>query len=257
MTLPTFYVILYLFLGCSTLNAQTKKQRFYKAIFLCTKKADLTQDAFMDYSIQTHVPLVLKIPNLRGYVVNFAKPEVNDPAYDAVVELWFDSEQDFMSGLQSSEGQAAVADQVNFLEGTPFFNGFEERTMIQPKRSETGAIDRNAYKATFITVRNKNYTYDEILMMQFRDYAPMAIGIFTPVFHGYEINFVTKEKENFPALMVIHAWFENKEAYLKIAQENPAVQTLVDLRNTYYSSLQSFDVIEYVALAPPTLAELD
>ncbi len=56
------------------------------------------------------------MPGLRGYVLNYALPDEENAPYDAVVELWFDSQEDFARAMESEEGQRALADAPNFME---------------------------------------------------------------------------------------------------------------------------------------------
>ncbi len=86
----------------------------FKIIFLVTKRSDMTREAYQAYSTDTHAPLVLKLPGLEKYVVNYGVGDA--PAYDGAIELWFASAEAFQAALGSPEGQAALADQPNFLD---------------------------------------------------------------------------------------------------------------------------------------------
>lgn len=88
-----------------------------KAIFLLYKRADLTTESFRRHSEDTHIPLVARVPGLRKYVVNhiLADPAAGSEACDAIAELWFDSMEAFQRALTTPEGNAALADQANYL----------------------------------------------------------------------------------------------------------------------------------------------
>jgi uncharacterized protein (TIGR02118 family) len=75
--------------------------------------------AFDRYYNQTHAPLALKLPGLKGYTAN--KPMSLNPqeptAYYLIAELYFESIAAMQAAFQSPEGQAAVADTQNFATG--------------------------------------------------------------------------------------------------------------------------------------------
>ncbi len=75
--------------------------------------------AFDNYYKQTHAPLAMKIPGLKGYIANkpsAVTPQEKSPYY-LIAELYFDSMASLQSGLQSNEGQAAAGDTQNFATG--------------------------------------------------------------------------------------------------------------------------------------------
>ncbi|MGY2093437.1 EthD family reductase [Nocardia gipuzkoensis] len=74
--------------------------------------------AFDKYYRTTHVPLVNKVPGLVG--LTFAKCrslDGSEPAYYAVAQLQFDTEDDLQQALSSSEMRAAGKDVRNFATG--------------------------------------------------------------------------------------------------------------------------------------------
>ncbi|REJ86094.1 MAG: EthD family reductase [Acidobacteria bacterium] len=89
-----------------------------KVVFLVKRRGDLTVEEYRQYSTDVHAPMVTGLPGLRRYVVNYslALDESQAPAYDGLVELWFESAEAFQSAMASDAGQAAVADQANFLD---------------------------------------------------------------------------------------------------------------------------------------------
>ncbi len=234
----------------SELRAQSEVQDFYKVTFFSTRKADMTQQEFMTYAIEQHAPLVMKIPNLRGYVSNFADPDYKNPTYDAIVELWFDSEEDFQQALQSTEGSAAIEDQKNFLASTPLFLAVQERTLIVPSRPRAGQSQKGT-KNTYIMGVNPSFSRDDFLRMQFVDYAPTAITTLGDTFTGYEINWSEQDHPDLPVSIVIHAWFSSKEDFMKTFQENKSsAEKLEQMRATYYTNWSYMEVVEHIFKAP-------
>src|SRR5262245_9477415 len=93
------------------------------ACLLCTEfelptASPPTPTAFDAYYVATHVPLVKQIPGLREFYASHGdSPDGNSPAAYFQAELVFDSGTDAQAGLDSTQGQAAVADVPNFASG--------------------------------------------------------------------------------------------------------------------------------------------
>lgn len=87
---------------------------FY-VVFLCKKKADMSQEEFTDYWINKHTPLTAKTPGLREYkcfpLIGYPGEQ---PPYDAVAYIAFDSKEDHDKAMESPEFAAALADAPNF-----------------------------------------------------------------------------------------------------------------------------------------------
>ena len=90
----------------------------FKAMFFLYRRADWTVEQFHEYSRETHMPLVSRVPGLKRYVVNHTamNPSAIENASDAVAELWFDSPDAFQAALGSPEAAAALGDQPNYLD---------------------------------------------------------------------------------------------------------------------------------------------
>jgi len=90
----------------------------FKVMFFLYRRGDLRAEEFQRYSRDVHMPLVRRVPGLERYVVNHvvANPTGAENACDAVAELSFASAEAFQAALGSSEGQAALADQANYLD---------------------------------------------------------------------------------------------------------------------------------------------
>lgn len=77
---------------------------------------------FKDYRREIHAPLLFAIPEakkIRRFVANYsvAVPDFPEPAYDAVVEAWFNNLED-MNELYSCENFLTKVDpdHVNFID---------------------------------------------------------------------------------------------------------------------------------------------
>lgn len=73
-----------------------------KFIILLRKRADMTQEEFVQYHKNSHAELFKSLPEVQQYVrkyvqchtLNVDLPGLPPPAYDGTTELWFDSVED-------------------------------------------------------------------------------------------------------------------------------------------------------------------
>src|SRR6516162_3891729 len=84
-----------------------------KVFSLLRRRAGWTTEQFQRWWLEEHVPYARKLPGLRKYTVCLTKGSTthpDEPAFDGVAELWFDSREDLeRAWFRSAEGQAAVA----------------------------------------------------------------------------------------------------------------------------------------------------
>jgi uncharacterized protein (TIGR02118 family) len=73
-------------------------------------------EAFDEYYLNTHVPIVERMPGIRRFEVAVVKAVRGggDPPYHIVSEIWYDDEEALAAASASPEGQAAGADVANF-----------------------------------------------------------------------------------------------------------------------------------------------
>ncbi|MEA2317175.1 MAG: hypothetical protein QOD44_1364, partial [Solirubrobacteraceae bacterium] len=87
----------------------------YKTIFLLQRAPSLSAEEFRAYWLERHVPVVLAVPGLRGFVCNIVEGgSADSPPHDGLAELWWDDEAAFHEALATPEGKAAVADVERF-----------------------------------------------------------------------------------------------------------------------------------------------
>jgi hypothetical protein len=80
----------------------------FKQICFFKRRPDMTKEAFMDYYENQHSKLVKRkglkpsMPNAQRYVRRYLTPEINpvtgeviDPGYDCIMEIWWNSKEDF------------------------------------------------------------------------------------------------------------------------------------------------------------------
>ena len=80
----------------------------FKQICFFKKRPDMTAEQFMDYYEEQHSKLTQRkglkssMPNAQRYVRRYLRPEKNpvtleehDPGYDCIMEIWWNSREDF------------------------------------------------------------------------------------------------------------------------------------------------------------------
>lgn len=89
-----------------------------KFMVVLHRKPEWTPEQFRNYFIEVHQSLAQKIPGLRHYKQNFVLPDEkrNRPAWDCVVELYFDDREAMEAAWATPEGQAATADLDRFAD---------------------------------------------------------------------------------------------------------------------------------------------
>jgi uncharacterized protein (TIGR02118 family) len=83
-----------------------------KFIVVIYRRPDMSRNEFQRYLRDVHGPLAKKLPGLRKYVQNFVQedPKRKRPAWDAVVELYFEDRMSMETAWASEQGAASDAD---------------------------------------------------------------------------------------------------------------------------------------------------
>lgn len=92
-----------------------------KVVYCITKKAGLTDEAFLHYWKNIHGPMGARIPGLRKLVQSHAiklNGDARRPDFDGMAELWFDDEEALLVARRSVEWQAATEDERHFIDRT-------------------------------------------------------------------------------------------------------------------------------------------
>jgi len=104
-----------------------------KLVMCLHRRQDITREQFQDYWLNQHGPFFQKnaaAMRAKKYVqCHTIDTPLNDgmrssrgmlPEYDGVAEVWFESEEDLMAAMSSSEGQklgsALLEDESNFID---------------------------------------------------------------------------------------------------------------------------------------------
>ena len=83
------------------------------------RKDGMSAEAFADHWLHAHAPIARDgYEHLRGYVVNAVTgaPKGQEPLYDGVAELTWDSRDHFVADMKSEANQTATDDLSNFTD---------------------------------------------------------------------------------------------------------------------------------------------
>ncbi|MFZ0734586.1 MAG: EthD family reductase [Candidatus Sulfotelmatobacter sp.] len=91
-----------------------------KFMVVLYRRPDLTPEQFRRHLEQIHAPLAMNLPGLRQYAQNHVIPDPkrNSPDWDAIIELYFDSEEIMEAAWASPQGAASDADLPLFADLT-------------------------------------------------------------------------------------------------------------------------------------------
>lgn len=88
-----------------------------KMIFVVHRRTDLTrEECLRAWAGEPHVSIVGKLPGLRKWTQNHVTSAPDEPICDGIGELWFDTDEELETALNSPEMAAAVEDVRGFLD---------------------------------------------------------------------------------------------------------------------------------------------
>lgn len=90
-----------------------------KVIEIVKRKPQMGVEAFQDYWLDTHGPIVSKLPGLARYVQSHARLggyRRGEPAFDGIAEVWFADKEALAAVGSTPELAAAREDEPNFID---------------------------------------------------------------------------------------------------------------------------------------------
>lgn len=89
-----------------------------KFVVVVHRRAGMSREDFQRHLREVHGPLAKRLPGVRRYVQNFPVHDAKrkPPAWDAVVELYFDDRKTMEAAWASPEGAASDADLPMFAD---------------------------------------------------------------------------------------------------------------------------------------------
>ena len=92
----------------------------YRVHIWLKKKDDMSIEEFRDHWLTRHAPVARDgYEGLRGYTVSLVTgaPRGQEPLYDGVAELTWDSRDDFAADMKSDAARAGTEDLQSFTDG--------------------------------------------------------------------------------------------------------------------------------------------
>jgi uncharacterized protein (TIGR02118 family) len=92
----------------------------FKVHIWLKRKDGTSPEEFRDYWLERHAPIARDgYENLRGYMVSLVTgaPRGQEPLYDGVAELTWDSREDFAADMKSDAARAGNEDLQRFTDG--------------------------------------------------------------------------------------------------------------------------------------------
>lgn len=154
----------------------------YKVTILLKRRVDLSVQEFQDRLRSRYGPLAAKGPGLRRYVQSCALPQgytKGELLFDAIVEMWFDSADDYDRCMRSQEFAAAREEESTLLDGS--------RTVVMPVDVyviKDGAVPDDAVKNIEFVNRRPGMALEPFRSYWRNVHGPLAAKI--PVIRRYE-----------------------------------------------------------------------
>ena len=92
-----------------------------KLVYCITRRPGMGLDEFSRYWREVHGPIGRRIPGLRRLVQSHPVPHPPDmaqPTFDGMAELWFDDLAAMQAARRSPEWQASTVDEASFIDAT-------------------------------------------------------------------------------------------------------------------------------------------
>ena len=113
-----------------------------KLVGTAFRREDFELDAFFDYWTNVHAPIGGNVPGLGGYVVSrVTEVLAGDEGADALLALWYESEDVFDAGQTTPEAVAAWNDVANYAKTTGTFWLMTEHVIMSPPPSGPGILE--------------------------------------------------------------------------------------------------------------------
>jgi len=104
-----------------------------KFIVVAYRRPDITHAEFRRHLRDVHAPLAANLPGLRKYVQNLVAPDPSrTPAWDAVIELYFENWETMEAAWASPQGAASDADLPAFADLTRTTWSVVEEVIVLP-----------------------------------------------------------------------------------------------------------------------------
>ena len=258
-----------------------------KLVALVKAKEGMSRDAFIKRYEEGHVPLIQELlPYHRDYRRSYIIPgtivapahidgNVTKPAFDAVAELWYDSQEQldkFTSGLKGSVGRLVAEDEADLFDRTRIVKFEVEEFTTQPavlRPRPRNHIGSPAVKRIIFLKKKPMMTREAFIDYYERNHVALALKLLVDnghcVYADYRRNFPIPDglsktnHENSPASdidfdVMTEMWFwtaaDHQIFHDLIADPKIGAAFAADERNLFdRSALSIFSTDEFIA--PP------
>ena len=152
-----------------------------KLLFFVYRRPELSRAEFCRRYLEEHAPLVLRhCPNLRRYVLNIVEdPEEKSPdAFDAAVELWYGSVEDWddqSRRYDSPDGRAAVEESRAALIRSSVGYQVKPTTHREYDRTWRKGERSPGYKTVVPLMRKDGLSHEQFVDHWLHTHAPLAL----------------------------------------------------------------------------------
>ena len=106
-----------------------------KFMVVLYRRPEMTPALFRRHLQQIHGPLARQLPGLKKYTQNFVVPDLKrTPAWDAIVELYFENWETMEAAWASPQGAASDADLPLFADMSRTSWSVVEEVKVAPQR---------------------------------------------------------------------------------------------------------------------------
>ena len=171
-----------------------------KLVYVITRRADYSSEAFYDYWLNRHGPLVAKQAralHLRKYVQshtvdnpgNKAMRSVRGmlPPVDGITEVWWDSLADMQTAYATPQGAASgrilSEDEAKFIDFTRSQVFLTEEHLIFDRTGGNG-LSRDALKVTYLLTKRNDLTQEACHRTWLADHGPLVKSVRRHPRHG-------------------------------------------------------------------------
>jgi uncharacterized protein (TIGR02118 family) len=168
-----------------------------KLVYVIVRRAEMTAEAFQDYWLNRHGPLVAaqaKALRLRKYVQSHPIDEAASEAMravrgmrgpaDGITEVWWDSIEDFQAAYATPEGQEAgrilAEDEAKFIDFQKSAVFLTQEHLIFDHTGGRGPAP-GAPKATYLLTRRDDLTQAQCHETWLRDHGPLVASFAGPL----------------------------------------------------------------------------
>ena len=220
-----------------------------KVISAFKRKNGLSVEAFQQYWLDVHGPIVTKLPEVKGYIQNHtlvAGYRRGEPAVDGVAELCIENTDTLRTLIGTEELKAVREDHPKFMDMDSYLEFVAEDVVIK-----NGDIPDGGVKNIELVRRKPGMLPEEFHQYWINHHGPLGGSI--PQVHRYVQSHTRQAAYRDgaePALDgVALTWFDNTQAMRSAATTEQYAETRADEANFLLEPLDFVITTEHVIIA--------